>query len=163
MIHWLSKQLQRDIQNRFEKWSYFVKVSNIFQTLKLFSQKVPTKTFDMALNTPLNETFLKFLAKERRKYHYHLASKLSNPSTSVKTYWPILKTFYNGKKSTTYSFTSSWHTIFNKFLASQCVLLNKDSKILYCQRFMTNAIISSIKFEDKALMNVRQMYMMIYM
>ena len=98
MIHWLSEQLQRHIQNCFERWSYFVKTGNVFQALKLFSQKVPTKTFDRALNMPLNQAFLKFLANERRKYHYHLASKLNNPSTSVKTYWSVLKIFYNGKK-----------------------------------------------------------------
>ena len=78
------------------------------------------------------------------------------------------------KKSTTYFFTSKWYTlvsyfkmkanIFNKFLASQCVPLNKDCKILYCQRFMTNAIISSVKFEHKDIINAcEQMYMMIYL
>ena len=30
--------------------------------------------------------------------HKQLARKLTNPKTSSKTYWSILKTFYNGKK-----------------------------------------------------------------
>ena len=42
--------------------------------------------------------FLKLLAKKKKEYHYHLASKLNNPSTSVKTYWSILSTFYDSKK-----------------------------------------------------------------
>ena len=31
-------------------------------------------------------------------YYYQLAQKLNDPKTSSKTYWSILKTFYNGKK-----------------------------------------------------------------
>ena len=42
--------------------------------------------------------FLKLLARKKKEYHYHLASKLNNPSTSVKTYWSILRTFYDSKK-----------------------------------------------------------------
>ena len=34
--------------------------------------------------------FSKTISKKKEEYHYHLASKLNNPSTSVKTYWPIL-------------------------------------------------------------------------
>ena len=44
--------------------------------------------------------------------------------------------------------------IFNKFFASQCVPLNNDSNIPDCQRYMTNAKISSIKFENKDIINV---------
>ena len=44
--------------------------------------------------------------------------------------------------------------IFNKFFASQCVPLNNDSNIPYCQRYMTNAKICSIKFENKDIINV---------
>ena len=38
------------------------------------------------------------IISKMKEYHYHLASKLNNPITSAKTYWSILKTFYNGKK-----------------------------------------------------------------
>ena len=31
-------------------------------------------------------------------YNLHLANKLIDPTTSSKTYWSILKTFYNGRK-----------------------------------------------------------------
>ena len=40
----------------------------------------------------------KIISKRKEEYHYHLALKLNNPSTSAKTYWSILKIFYNGKK-----------------------------------------------------------------
>ena len=34
------------------------------------------------------------------KYYNKLSMKLNNSKTSSKTYWSILKTFYNGKKNT---------------------------------------------------------------
>ena len=34
------------------------------------------------------------ILKRKEKYH-HLYLKLNNPTTSAKTYWPILKSFYN--------------------------------------------------------------------
>ena len=38
------------------------------------------------------------VCKSKDDYHKQLARKLTNPKTSSKTYWSILKTFYNGKK-----------------------------------------------------------------
>ena len=48
-----------------------------------------------AISTELSELILK------RKEHYYrlLSDKLNDPHTSVKSYWSILKTLYNGKKS----------------------------------------------------------------
>ena len=38
----------------------------------------------------INE-FSKIISKTKEEYHYyHFASKINNPSTSVKTYWPML-------------------------------------------------------------------------
>ena len=36
--------------------------------------------------------------EEKNDYYIALAKKLSDTTTSYKTYWPILKTFYNTKK-----------------------------------------------------------------
>ena len=36
--------------------------------------------------------------KKREKYYNRLAQKLADSSTSSKTYWSSLKTFYNNKK-----------------------------------------------------------------
>ena len=44
--------------------------------------------------------------------------------------------------------------IFNNFFASGCVPLNNDSNIIDCQRYMTNAKISAIKFENNYIINV---------
>ena len=92
------------------------------------------------------------------------ASNLNNPSTRAKTYWSILKTFYNGKNvllipplqigNTFVSDFKKKANILNKFFASQCVPLNNDSNIPYCQRYITNAKTSSIKFENKDIIIV---------
>ena len=101
------------------------------------------------LQEAINEVS-KIINKRKRKeeYHYHLATKLNNPGTSAKTYWSIFKNFYNGKKvplipplqigNTLVSDFKMKANIFNKFFASQCVPLNNDSNIPYCQRYMTN-------------------------
>ena len=38
------------------------------------------------------------VCKSKDDYHNQLARKLTNPETSPKTYWSILKTFYNERK-----------------------------------------------------------------
>ena len=38
------------------------------------------------------------ISKSKEQYYDRLAKKLNNPKTSPKTYWAIMKTFYNGKK-----------------------------------------------------------------
>ena len=91
----------------------------------------------------------KIISKRKEEYRYHLATKLNNPSTSAKTYWSILKTFYNGKKvplipplqigNTLVSDFKIKPNVFNKFFVSQCIPLNNDSNISYCQRYITNA------------------------
>ena len=45
------------------------------------------------LSTEISGTVFK-----RKEYHNHLSMKLINPRTSAKTYWSILKSFYNGSK-----------------------------------------------------------------
>ena len=91
----------------------------------------------------------KIISKRKEEYNYHLVSKLNNPSTSAKTYWSIIKTFYSGSKlllipplqigKTLVSDFKMKANIFNKISASQCVPLNKGSNIPNCQRYMSNA------------------------
>ena len=38
------------------------------------------------------------ISENKDKYYNKLSMKLHNPKTSSKPYWPILKTFYNGRK-----------------------------------------------------------------
>ena len=38
------------------------------------------------------------ISRHKEEYQNHLALKLSDPMTNAKTYWSLLKSFYNGKK-----------------------------------------------------------------
>ena len=38
------------------------------------------------------------ISRRKEEYQKHLALKLSDPMTNTKTYWSLLKIFYNGKK-----------------------------------------------------------------
>ena len=39
------------------------------------------------------------ITKSKEKYYQRINAKLNDPSLSKKTYWSILKTFYNGKEN----------------------------------------------------------------
>ena len=78
------------------------------------------------LQEAINEAS-KIISKRKEEYHYHLASKLNNPSISAKTNWSILKIFYNVKRvpfrpqlqisDTLVSDFKTKANIFNKFFA----------------------------------------------
>ena len=79
------------------------------------------------------------ISKHKEEYQNHLALKLSDPMTNAKTYWSLLKTFYNGKKvpiippllidNKIISDFEAKENYFNNFFASQCTPLNNNSKI----------------------------------
>ena len=52
------------------------------------------KALQYQLNIPIEES--------KEKYYTILPSRLADPLTSPKTYWPILKTFLNNKKFLAY-------------------------------------------------------------
>ena len=82
-------------------------------------------------------------------YYENLGKKLNNPLLQPKTYWSILKTFYNGKKIPLIppllvndKFVTDMKTkadILNKFFAEQCTPLKNDSKLPNSQIFLTQS------------------------
>ena len=86
-----------------------------------------------SLITELNE----LISSTKTLYYENLAKKLNNPLLQAKTYWSILKTFYNDKKIPLIpplliedKFVTDIQTkanIFNKFFAEQCTPLKNDS------------------------------------
>ena len=82
--------------------------------------------FLKALITELNE----LISSTKTLYYENLAKKLNNSLLQAKTYWPILKTFYNNKKIPLIpplliddKFVTDIQTkanIFNKVFAEQC-------------------------------------------
>ena len=76
----------------------------------------------------------------------------------TKTYWSILKTFYNNKKIPQIpplleddKFVTDMKTkadIFNKFFAEQCTPLKNDSKLPSNQIYLTQSRLGSLNFNE---------------
>ena len=102
----------------------------------------------------------------KKLYYANLAKKLNNPLLQAKTYWSILKSFYNEKKiliippllidDKYVTDTQMKANIFNKFFAEQCTPLKNNSVLPVNQMFLTQSRLSSISFnEDEILKIVR--------
>ena len=100
----------------------------------------------------------------KEEYQNHIARKLNDPMTNTKTYWSILKTFYNGKNvpvippllinNKLISDFKVKANHFNHFFASQCIPLNNNSKLPENQTYVTSTKLSSAKFEDTEIINI---------
>ena len=98
------------------------------------------------------------IAERKDEYHFKLARKLNNPKTSAKTYWSILKTFYNGRKiplippllinDQLVSDFKVKANHFNAFFSMQCTPLVNGSQIPDAVSFETNERLSSIDFSN---------------
>ena len=79
------------------------------------------------------------IAKTKEKYYQRINAKLNDPSLSNKTYWSILKTFYNGKKvpvipplfinNKLVTYFQEKANVFNSFLAKQCSPIPSSSAL----------------------------------
>ena len=112
------------------------------------------------LITELNE----LIATTKALYFENLRKKLNNPLVQAKTYWSILKTFYNGKKIPLVppvlvndKFVTDMKTkgdIFRKFVAEQCIPLKNDSKIPINLIFQTQSRLSSLDFNEDEILKI---------
>ena len=73
---WMNKKIKNKIKlnKSLHKSNNFIEI-----------QKLSTEISDMIL-------------KRKEKYYHHLSLKLNNHNTNAKTYWSILKSFYNNIK-----------------------------------------------------------------
>ena len=104
------------------------------------------------------------VCKSKDDYHKQLARKLTNPKTSSKTYWSILKTFYNGKKvplipplvinNKLESDFKRKADHFNNFFASKCTLLKNDSVLPTLPEHEPEARFSKIPFTDDQILKI---------
>ena len=99
-------------------------------------------------------------------YYDMLANKLSNPSTSSKIYWSILKIFCNNKKIPLIPAIFIGNKLeidfklkvnhFNKYFASKCTPINHDSSLPSSFEFFSQCRLSSLNiYEDNILKIVR--------
>ena len=97
--------------------------------------------------------------------HYeNLAKRLNNLLLQAKTYWSILKTFYNEKKISIIpplliddNFVSDIETkanIFNKFFAEQCTPSKNSSILPANQMFLTQSTVNSINFNEDEILKI---------
>ena len=93
-----------------------------------------------------------------------MQKKLNNPLLQAKTYWSILKTFYNDKKVPLIppllidnKFVTDIKTkanIFNKFFADQCTLLKNNSMLPTNQMFLTQARLQSFDLNEDEILKI---------
>ena len=112
------------------------------------------------LRTELNE----LVSTTKALYYEIIGKKLNDPLLQPKTYWSILKTFYNGKKIPLIppllvddKFVTDMKTkanIFNKFFAEQCIPLKNDSKRSSNQIFLTQSRLSSLDFSEDEILKI---------
>ena len=99
-------------------------------------------------------------------YYENLAEKFNNPLLQTKTYWSILKTFYNDKKiplippllvdDKFVNDTKTKADIFNNFFAEQCTPLKNAGKLPSNQIYLTQSKLVSLDFnEDEFLKIIR--------
>ena len=87
------------------------------------------------------------IKKSKEKYYPRINAKLNDPSLSNKTYLPIVKTFYNGKKVPIIRplFSNNKYvteiqekaSIFNSFFVKQCSPIPRSSVLPVKSVYMT--------------------------
>ena len=114
-------------------------------------QKLLTEISDMIL-------------KRKEKYYHHLSLKLNNLNTSAKTYWSILKPFYNDTKvplipsllvnnKIVSDFTKKAN-LFNDFFFTQCTPLTNSSVLPSTIPFETHSRLKSISFVKEDILKI---------
>ena len=104
------------------------------------------------------------ISVRKEEYYLHLSKKLNDPSTSSKTYWSILKSFYNGSKVplippllVNNKFVSDFTkkvNLFNDFFSSQCTPLSNDSVLPSCKYFLTDERLITIDFDKNDILKI---------
>ena len=97
-------------------------------------------------------------------YYENLTKKLNNPFLQAKTYWSILKLFYNDRKVPLVpplliddKFVTDIQTktsIFNNFFADQCQPLNNASDLPTNQIFLTQSRLGSFDFNEGEILQI---------
>ena len=104
------------------------------------------------------------ISARKEKYYIHLAEKLNNPSTSSKTYWKILKSFYKDIKVplippllVNNKFVSDFAAkanLFNEFISSQCIPLSNNSVLPSNKYFLTDKRLMTIDFKKEDILKM---------
>ena len=133
---------------------------------KLLKQYILNGRFesDFILIESLVNELNDLISQTKTLYYENLAKKLNNPLLQAKTYWSILKTFYNDKKiplippllidDTFITDTQAKANIFNNFFAEQCTPLKNNSMLPTNQIFLTQARQGSLDFNEGEILKI---------
>ena len=104
------------------------------------------------------------IVSSKESYYRRLGMRLNDPKLQVKTYWSIMKTFYNEKKIPLIppllvngQFVTDVKTkanIFNKFFCDQCTPLDNTSSLPLTQSYLTNKRLTSVHFTEDDILKV---------
>ena len=132
----------------------------------LFKQYMQNERFesDFVFHKALITELDKLISSTKTLYYENLAKKLNNPLLQTKTYWSILKTFYNDKKIPLIpplliddKFVTDIRAkanTFNKFFAEQCTPLRNGNVLPVNQMFLTQARLKSLDFREVKFLKV---------
>ena len=132
----------------------------------LFKQYIQNGRFesDFILIERLGNELSDLISKTKALYYENPARKLNNPLMQAKTYWSILKTFYNDKKILLIpppliddKFGTDIKTkanIFNKFFADQCTPLKNNSILPTNQVFLTQGRLEFLEFNEGKILKI---------
>ena len=104
------------------------------------------------------------ISSTKALYYENLAKKLNNPLLQAKTYWSILKAFYNDKKiplippllvdDKHVTDIKTKANIFNEYFAEQCTLLKNNSVLPSNQTFLTQSRLTSLDFSEEEILKI---------
>ena len=119
---------------------------------------------DFAKLEHLHNEIDNLISKSKKEYYQNINRKLNDPLTSSKTYWSIMKTFFNGKEVPVIPpllFNDAFVTdfkekakIFNYFFAKQCTLVSNNSVLPSQFTCMTEERIQSITFSESDFIKI---------
>ena len=132
----------------------------------LFNQYIQNGRFesDFVFIENLITEINQLISSTKNLYYENLAKKLNNPLLEAKTYWSILKSFYNEKKIPIIppllvgnKFVTDVQTkanIFNKFFAEHCTPFTNDSVVPVNQIFLTQSRLNYINFNEDEILKI---------
>ena len=122
----------------------------------LFQCQRKSANLDYASLNSITQDISNAVNSSKLKYHERLAFKLSDPKTTPKTYWKILKIFINGTKIpsipplllgnqlvTDFSVKAN---LFNNYFSQQCTTVDNDSSVPPNITFVTEQKLSTFEF-----------------
>ena len=94
------------------------------------------------------------ILKRKEKCYHHLSLKINNPNNSAKTYWSILKSFYNDTKVPLIPPLLVNNKIVSDFFATHCTPLTNSSVLPSTISFKTHLGLNSISFEKEDILKI---------